>query len=419
MPIPIVVKLLGVIVRPSQIFQMSILLGILSACNSGSFKSGSLKSGANKNANLGSDGLPKNAVHVPGDAESVVVPGGSPGTSPSTEPVIAQYKPGNGPLNLVFEPGNNVKADGRKVLLPLNLYVALDVTGSMEKNIQTLQDNIKVFSDRLKEKGFRVRLGLIPFRDNVDSTFDLTDDIEDFKAKVSLEKAAGGAGNWEASLMAVGHAVDRLQALSGPEDANVVLVISDNPGHFVASETDCRIDGLVAKLNGLPQEFQKRLRLYGSLDKGKLPCNQEYKDGQSQWDKVLETSLLGSELLSRGGRLSYPFEGTVILDEFVKSLVKTLPGSENICLATKATLKDAGTDLGSWPPKSIAEVYEKHTKSEKLLWNNVATEAVYKTLVGKTLDLEVARCCADTAKAAKGDFSGCVEQVNTARIEVK
>jgi len=361
----------------------------------------------------------KGIVQVPGDAETVLPADGTSPISGASVPVDATFEPGAGPLSLQFEPGNNVKAEGGKVLLPLNLYVALDVSGSMEKNIMTLKDNIKAFSERLKERGFKVRLGLIPFRDRIESTLDLTDDLEAFKSKVSAEKASGGDGSWEASLMAVGHAVDRLQALSKGDDANVVLVISDNPGHFLENENDCKIDALVAKLNGLPDEFKKRLRLYGSIDKGSKPCDQDYKDGKSQWDKVLETSLAGSELANRGARLSYPFEGSVILDEFVKSLVKTLPGVDNICLATKATLKESSIELASWKPEALPVVYEKHTKFEKITWRNVLPEKEYKSMVGKTLNFDVTRCCADTAKAAMGDFEGCMEQVNTVRIEIK
>ncbi len=403
------------------IIQVCILTGLIAGCSKSSFsgRNSTNRVGANKNVSGDDNASATSIVRVPGEAESILPPEGSPSVVPKTDSVTAIFKSGNGPLNLEFEPGNNVKVEGGKVLLPLNLYVALDVTGSMEKSIQTLKDNINAFSDRLKEKGFKVRLGLIPFRDEIVSTLDLTDDIEVFKDKVSKEKAEGGAGSWEASLMAVGHAVDRLQALTKTDEANVVLVISDNPGHYGDNENDCSIDGLVKKLNGLSVDFQKSLRLYGSIDKGTKACNQEYSNGKSQWDKVLEVSLTGSEQALRGGRLSYPFEGSVILDEFVKSLVKTLPGSDNICLATKASLKESSTELGGWPAEALPVVYEKHVKSEKILWKNVVSEPVYKTLVGKTLNFEVTRCCADSVKAAKGDFSGCKEQVNTARIEIK
>lgn len=401
--------------------QVCILTGLIAGCNKNSFsgRNSTNRVGANKNMPGDENAVPTNIVQVPGEAESVLPPDGSPIVEPKTGPVTPIFRSGNGPLNLEFEPGNNVKVDGEKVLIPLNLYVALDVTYSMRGNIDTLKNNIKAFSDRLKVKGFKVRLGLIPFRDGIESTVDLTDDIESFKEKVSKEDAKGGGEPWEASLMAVGLAVDRLQALSKSNDANVVLVISDNPGHYGDSERDCRIDGLVKKLNALPVEFQKRLRLYGSVDSGKVRCDQEYETGKSQWDKVLETSLTGSEQAYRGGRLSYPFEGSVILDEFVKSLVKTLPGTDNICLASKASLKDSSTELGVWPPETLPLVYGKYINSEKILWRDVVSEPVYKSLVGKTLNFEVTRCCADTAKAAKGDFSGCVEQINTARIEIK
>ena len=339
--------------------------------------------------------------------------------SPKPDPVIATFAPNKGPLNLSFDPSSLVKSEGAKILAPLNLYVALDVTGSMQANIEALKLNIGQFSIILKQKGYKVRLGLIPFRDGLEVGLDLTDNLQAFINLVALQSAVGGGQDWEASLMAIGHGVNRLQALSAPGDANAILVITDNPGHYGANELDCNINGLVAKLNALPAEFQKSLRIYGSIGNGTRPCTLGYPTGPSQWDKILETSLLASEVGKRGSKLSYPFNGTVILDEFVKSLEKTLPPVDNICLATKANLKDGTTDLGTWPPESLAQVYEKHKKSEKITWANVAPESVYKTWVGKTLNLELTRCCADRTKVEKGDFAGCVDQATTAKIEIK
>lgn len=312
-----------------------------------------------------------------------------------------------------------MKSPAGRVLAPLNQFVALDVTGSMQANIQTLKLNIGAFSVTLKQKGYKLRLGLIPFRDSIEPSLDLTDNLLTFINSVALQNATGGDLEWEASLMAVSHAVDRLKALSGPGDANAVLVISDNPSHLGASEFECGIDGLVSKLNSLPAEFQKRHRIFGSIGVGTRPCNQTYTTGIAQWDKILETSLIANDVGKRGARLSYPFTGPVILDEFVKSIEKTVPPIDNICLATKAVLKDASREIGNWPPESTAQVFEKHKKSEKITWKKVASEAAYKDLVGKTLDFNLTRCCVDRAKADMGDFSGCVEQLYTARIEVK
>jgi uncharacterized protein YegL len=99
-----------------------------------------------------------------------------------------------------LECSDELQLSGKKAQV---LFV-LDVTGSMSGEIRGVKESIKQFLDFIHTEGLSIQVGLIAFRDLTVNELPevlkfgravFTEDVEEFKAKVSGLKARGGGGN--------------------------------------------------------------------------------------------------------------------------------------------------------------------------------------------------------------------------------
>lgn len=126
----------------------------------------------------------------------------------------------------------------------------IDVTGSMNSEIEALRDTLLEFADIFEKRGVRLDLGLISFRDLTvgeevtthsfgGKTF--TRDANEFKSEIKSALVAGGGGPMpESSYDAIVQACN----IKWPQGSNrVIVLITDAPPHTATScvcgETDC------------------------------------------------------------------------------------------------------------------------------------------------------------------------------------
>ena len=113
--------------------------------------------------------------------------------------------------------------------LPWDLVFVIDITGSMQPQIDGVVANVTSFSKNLIERGIDYRLGLILFSDNIDYVYQPTVDTEVFLSWVKNVRAYGGGDEKENALEAL-KAVS--QRINFRDEANrVAILITDAPFH--------------------------------------------------------------------------------------------------------------------------------------------------------------------------------------------
>jgi hypothetical protein len=332
-------------------------------------------------------------------------------------------------LTLRFPPGNGETVEGKTVLQPLDVYFAIDVTGSMQINIDTIKASVVEFAKSLKEKGFDPNLGFIPFRDTLEPQLNLTKDMEAFVKFVETQQAAGGGDANEASLLGVKQAVESIVSEGKDDAVKAVLVITDNPGH-TGIHGDCTLDTLLSSLNGLSKAQQEMVKIYhstgnprfgasGVAGSGSQYACSSFNTAEEQFNAVLDSSLKAVERNERGSSLPYPFTASVLLNDFVDLLEETTPSIDLVCLSQSAKLVNEGKTIATWKPESLSKVYETFGGGKKMTWNNSLDETKIKALKSEDVDLEISRCCLDRKSAKAKDFDGCTEKKQKISIKLK
>jgi len=365
--------------------------------------------------------LPPGILYVPPEAENA---GGNPSPtnsvgatgvdSSSAGDAVIQHPLSRGAnLDLAIEPGVREVKDGQQITNTLKLYFALDVTGSMQVNINGIKNNIAELVKKLSSKSLNVRIGLVAFRDNISYALPATKDISVFIAELSKMNASGGGNAWEASLLAISEATKLMNQDYQPGDSNAILVVSDNPGHF-GNARDCRIDQLVSTLNSYSPQFQQSLRIYGSLAAdgssaaSHLPCP-GLGYARQQFEAILENSITAVPKLKRGGMIDYPLEANSMLDQLVRLIERTIPAQREICLSKSLDINHGGSLINSWTTPSLVDSYGQFVVGDAVIWKNALSAAQAAPLFGQTLTGDLKRCCISEDKAVLGDFAGCRE----------
>jgi Ca-activated chloride channel family protein len=117
----------------------------------------------------------------------------------------------------------NIREFWRLTKKPANIYMVVDVSGSMEgKKLSSAKGALLSFIDQIK--GDRDRVALIAFSDDVHEIKDLKLlNKESFGVMVQELKAEGGTKLYNA----VAHAFNRLQQQAEPQQINVIVAMTD------------------------------------------------------------------------------------------------------------------------------------------------------------------------------------------------
>ena len=113
--------------------------------------------------------------------------------------------------------------------LPWDLIFAIDITGSMQPQIDGVVGNLLTFVTNLEKRGIDYRLGLVLFTDNIEKVYQPTTSPDIFLSWLKTVKAAGGGDEKENALEAL-IAIPR-RITFRPEANKVAILITDAPYH--------------------------------------------------------------------------------------------------------------------------------------------------------------------------------------------
>lgn len=112
----------------------------------------------------------------------------------------------------------------------------IDITGSMQKKINQVRDNITEFTKNMMKRGIVYRIGLVLFSDLIEHKLQPTKNVDDFLLWLDKVKASGGYDEKENALEALETAV---LDIDFRENAQKVLVlITDAPFHQEGEESE-------------------------------------------------------------------------------------------------------------------------------------------------------------------------------------
>ena len=112
--------------------------------------------------------------------------------------------------------------------MPIDFIFVLDETGSMQREIDDVKENIYHFADEMARRAINYRLGLITFSDTVDTIYGFTHDAERFIGWIAAIQPFGGGDEKENSLEALNAT---LELPRRPGALRVVILITDAPFH--------------------------------------------------------------------------------------------------------------------------------------------------------------------------------------------
>lgn len=115
-----------------------------------------------------------------------------------------------------------------KERVPVDFIFVVDKTGTMQKYMDAVKDNIIRFTNSLLQRGIDFRLGLVFFSDIVDKVFQPTDNVYNFISWLNTLRAAGGGDEKENALEALKWAC---KLNTRPSANKVIVLITDAPYH--------------------------------------------------------------------------------------------------------------------------------------------------------------------------------------------
>ena len=119
---------------------------------------------------------------------------------------------------------------------PWDFVFLVDITGSMQPQIDGVVDNIRSFASNLQERGIDYRLGLILFTDYIEKVYQPTSDVDNFLTWIKDVRAAGGGDEKENALEVLAATAYRIQFR--PEANRVAILITDAPYHQKGEKGD-------------------------------------------------------------------------------------------------------------------------------------------------------------------------------------
>lgn len=160
---------------------------------------------------------------------------------PMIKIMIEAYNKLGNPLDTLVADNLNVYENGvpKKVLeverippadnVTVDFVFLVDITGSMQPQINSIKSNITKFTNSLMKRGIDYSLGLILFTDDVEKVYNPTKNVLDFLAWINPVRAFGGGDEKENALEAIEAACKQIQ---WRKDADrVAVIITDAPYH--------------------------------------------------------------------------------------------------------------------------------------------------------------------------------------------
>lgn len=141
--------------------------------------------------------------------------------------------------------------------VPVDFVFLIDVTGSMQPQINSVKSNITSFARSLLKRGIDYRIGLVLFSDDIEKVYNPTSNVADFLSWINPVRAKGGGDEKENALESIEAACKQIKWRN--EANRVTVLITDAPFHQKAEEGDGVTDQTMESSIALMQKFDVRL----------------------------------------------------------------------------------------------------------------------------------------------------------------
>lgn len=139
--------------------------------------------------------------------------------------------------------------------VPVDFIFVLDKTGTMQKYMDAVQDNIVKFTNSLLSRGIDFKLGLVLYSDVVEQVFQPTDNVYTFINWIKSVKANGGNDEKENTLEALKFA----SKINFRRSANkVAVLITDAPYHVKGEDGDGVTDQTTTSITKMLDKIEMR-----------------------------------------------------------------------------------------------------------------------------------------------------------------
>ncbi len=209
-------------------------------------------------------------------------------------------------------------------IITIDFIFVLDKTGTMQRYIDAIKQNIINFTKSLLKRNIDYRLGLILFSDEVEKIYQPTKNVYDFLNWVSAVKAYGGGDEKENALEAL---ATTTKIDYRKEATRIAVIITDAPYHQLGEQGDGKTG---YSTNSIISTLQKNQIRVFSITPQDL----------DQYKKISQ--------MTRGSwyDLEYPF--STVLDNFSNQLTNLFFVTY---LSTRSTVPDS-IDIGIYDPKT-------------------------------------------------------------------
>lgn len=308
------------------------------SCSNGGYKGFAAGGGDKKNSASGDSSVDKTEAKPEGEATRLGLQSLTCGDEVRTVPVSLSV---NVSANeQLFELPTTCKSNVESEKLassknPTDIVFALDITGSMQNNIDAIKKNVVGFASAIVEKGWNARFAAVGFRDAIEDRHTFSD-ASALANKLGSWRAGGGGDSQEFSQGGVLEALKMFDSdgASNPtlvKSDKVILLVTDNPGWDPSSRNRGNFDtkSLETAILDSAAKFP-RLKFFHSTPKNSVLG----LSPQEQYNNVLNNTGVS------GSALDYPLTDDVFLKQFVEKFEPVKEKREMNCKLTALDVRD-------------------------------------------------------------------------------
>jgi Mg-chelatase subunit ChlD len=239
---------------------------------------------------------------------------------------------------------SQVKTSTREVKEKLDIVFVLDITGSMNDNLDAVKSTVVEFTEQLSEKGWDAQFAAVGFRDRVEeqtnfvSASSLATELEEWEADGGFDVQEAGQDGLRSAIS--------LSKKSGRVGAKkVFLLVTDAP--FYANSSN-HTDFSVSLLS-------KTLKT--ELPDAVVYCSAPKYDERSDDDfvaPVQQCTDLRAQSEVKGSNLPFPLSANVLLNQFSAKLEELKTEQSDICKLTSLSFVSTSGSVSALSAQSAS-----------------------------------------------------------------
>lgn len=282
--------------------------------------------------------------------------------------------------------------------IPTDIVFVLDITASMQNNIDAIKKNVVSFASAIVEKGWNARFAAVGFRDAIEASHTFAD-ASALAKKLESWRAGGG---FEPQEFSQGGVLEALKMFDSDGASNptlmksdkVILLVTDNPGWDPSSGNRGNFDTKSLETAILDSAAQfPRLKFFHSTPKNSVLR----LSPQEQYNNVLNNTGVS------GSALDYPLTDDVFLKQFVEKFEPVKEKREMNCKLTALDVRDLTGIVRS----DIFKLAEGKQQQQARITKKVIEKSSLAQIIAE-------RCC-----SLPSDPAGSCSQKVTLRIPIR